>query len=243
MTLLLASFVLSACWLALWRLTTNPTKVTRVTDLAVGHFLEIGIYKDDPPVMLKCLGQLFGVSGKLFRLLLPACLLFLLPCLLIVPFLAASYQWRPFEVGEPIVLCIASEVPVSLTVPTGLTSEVGPIQDPSSGTYYWRLRALENGMFEIGASAGPVLGSKSLLIGGNGAVNPALTKGWSEWLFHPLERPLPEGPVSEIRLSYPVRTLWVGDHPVHWGWPLFLGFLLWTTLLSRLLQRGLPRPM
>ena len=233
MSLIPASFLLALAWLLLWRWTSVPCRTERVTGQGVGHLLEIGIYKDHPIVLLRCLGDLVLLSLSLGRLLLPASLLFLLPCLLIVPQLASRYDHRPYEVGEKVLVEVQAEVPVSLELPPGLELEAGPLFLGQS--VYWRLSAAAEGDFRIRVIDGADTQEKLLRVGGEGAVNPAREQGRFSWLFHPSERPLPSGSsVREIHLDYPDQSLWLRDHEIHWGWLLLVGFFVWVALLNKL---------
>jgi hypothetical protein len=236
MILLIASLLLGLAWIVLWRSTTSAERAVEVTDHGIGHFLEIGIYKDHPRVMFRCLGDLFLVSFRLARLLLPVSILFVLPCLLVVPYVASTFQSRPLEVGETTVLSVKSSEPIRLELPPGLVTEAGPVHDRSSQSYYWRLRGETPGVHLV--RLGHTDLTKTVRVGDSGTVNGRRTPAWGHWLFHPTEWPLPAGPVVEIRVDYPKRTLWVGDHEVHWGWFLFLGFLLSTVALSKIPRRG-----
>lgn len=246
--MVLGSLVLAVAWWVIWRLTTDDAKTKDVVDRATGHFLEIGLYKDHPRPMFKALWELQVASLRLGWVLLLPSLLFLIPLILVLPYLAASYTHRPLKVGESAVVSLeGATAEATLELPTGLNLEAGPLVYPTPlspnnfskvprKNYSWRVSGSEPGSYQATFKAGRTEVTKRVRVGETWeAVNPRRTPGWVAWIWNPSEGHFRRSWCEEIRLDYPRRDLWVGNMRVHWLLLFLLSFIVAVTITGKLL--------
>ena len=205
---------------------------------AVGHLLEIGLYRDHPRVMLLCLRCLATQAAQLGRSLLKPCLLFLLPLLVLLPPLARFNDYRPLHPGESVLLTVTGvglEEP-HLTTPEGLQVDSEAVKISSKDQFVWRLSAVTEGNHTVEVSVGENRWGKSLQVSREpGLVSLSRSSTWTQWLLHPYESRLgAKDPVSLITVEYPQRRFWLGDHRLPWLLPFILAFLASLTLLGRI---------
>lgn len=241
MKLAFGGLLLALAWWALWRLTTNAASVHQVIARASGHFLEIGLYKDQPRAMAQSLWELQRVSLRLAWVLLAPSLLFVFPLVLVVVYLGACYSHRPLLPGESAVLSVRGlPQPVELALHPSLLEEAGPVVRELEGggqETLWRIKGMDPGSFQVSLSGGEVRVLKRVTIGQpGGAVNSVRSSRWLDWLKNPTEMPLDRE--VEIRLDYPRRELWFGDRQVPWWFVLVCWFLIFVSATGKFLARG-----
>ncbi len=236
MTLALGGLILALIWWALWRLTTDSRSVGQILSQATGHFLEIGLYKDQPRAMGESLWELQRVSLRLGWVLLAPSLLFLIPLVLVGGYLGACSSHRPLLPGESAVLSVRGPAKVRLVLHPSLVEEAGPLVRDVNGKKetVWRISGTTPGSFQVAMEVGEKRYLKRVRVGAPGpAVKSTRSSRWLGWLQNPTELPL--SGEAEVRLDYPPHTTWLGVWSVPW-WLVLLGwFLLFVTVTGRFL--------
>ena len=206
-------------------------------DRAIGHLLEIGLYRDHPRVMLLCLQALAGQAAQLGRSLLAPCLLFILPLVVLVLPLARYNDYRPLHPGESVLLVVTGKdlSQPRITTSEGLLIDSEAVKISSQNEVVWRLSALSEGDHTVQVSVGENRWDKSLQVSRDpGLVSLSRSSNWAHWLLHPYESKLDaEETVSGIRVDYPQRQFWFGDHRIPWLVPFLITFLASLILIGR----------
>ena len=206
-------------------------------DRALGHVLEIGLYRDHPRVMLGCLRSLAVQAWELGRSLLRPCFLFLLPLLILLPPLARFNDYRPLHPGESTLLTVTGEglEESRLVTSDGVHVESEMVRIPSKNQVVWRLSARSEGEQRVDIRVGENRWTKSIKVSrGPALVSLSRSAGWVQWLLHPYESRLnPAEAVSDISVEYPKREFWLGYHQIPWLLPFILTFLTSLILLGR----------
>lgn len=141
--LVLSGLALALSWHVLMRKTSDPRRLECSSNRVLAHFLEIGLYKDQPRQIGACLLDLWWAAWRLARALLWPCLLFLIP-LAMVGTLLYQADSRPLQVGEEVLL----RAPLAkLTLPPEVTLEAGPVE--AEGVAFWRLRPKTAGLHRL----------------------------------------------------------------------------------------------
>ncbi|MBN9418041.1 hypothetical protein ABS71_06780 [bacterium SCN 62-11] len=170
---------------------------------AQAHLLELLLYGECPGVLARVLLDLTRSCARLARSWLAPSLLSLGLLALVVFCLQPFVCWRPFQVGETILLSLRDGK--QLQHDPGLSLDSAPVWDSRSSARYWRLRAQSPGLHRVWAEpAGP---RAAVRVGGS---------------FPYLQRR--QGP---FQVFYPVRSLWLGDRLVSWPAALLGSCLLW----------------
>lgn len=215
MTLFGVALFWAFCWWLLMRWATDADGLARMIHRALGHLLEIGLYKDAPRPLFGALGDLCKAGLKVGRLLLLPSILMLLPILPTLPWLSSLYQYRPVEPGESVVLSVNTAAPqsVKLKLPAGVKLDAPRVASPEE--VFWRLRADQPGLYELEVDSEGQNLHRRLRVGIPGSVQ---TTG------------------QGLRLDYPPRTLWIGDIRVHWLLVLLFWFILNTALVMKVFK-------
>ncbi len=218
--IIVGSLLLALSFVLIFRWGSNTAALAEAGERATGFYLELGIYRDEPGMMLTCLWDLTRASLTLARHLLFPSLLCLAPLALILPQLASRSQYRPLLPGEATVVSLSGQVEgVTLEVAEGLSVEA-KVEHPTA--LYWRVRAHQEGRWSLVFRGGERTLEEELLCG-RGAPSLQPTRHSGDW---------------EVRLDYPDRTLWWGDTQVPWWLPL----LFWVVIWGLAFQTLLPRP-
>lgn len=239
-----ASLLTAALMVFLFQRTSNQAAVRRTRNRLLARTLELLLFRHSLSVSLSACGRILAEDARYLATLFRPMLFGLVPMLLIFVQMSAWLDWRPFAVGEPIVLEVQLDPAhpvmsssVALTSPGHVKLDSDAVRIPSQNAISWRLRGTESGIGEIRIRVGDVDEPKSVAVGsGFLRVSPQRSRSgfWSS-LLSPSERPLPSnGPITRIELHYPARPLAIGLHDVHWtiaAIVLMMGFGL---LLGRL---------
>lgn len=208
MILPLAGLALGLAWWAIFRAWTARPAWRDAADRSLGLSLELLLYSESPGLMGRVLGDLAKVSLRLSRLLLGPSLLSLLAMLAVLAPLHWLCGMRPPAVGEAFLVSLQTSAPRqwSWALPPELSVEGPGIQ--VGDVVYWRLRAQKPGPHELRLEAGSQSWVAPLCVGDS----------WCR----------PHG--GELRVHYPPRDVWLGDHFL----PLWLALLLWGLFWSLL---------
>ncbi|MBK8167272.1 MAG: hypothetical protein IPK64_15125 [bacterium] len=214
--------VLSAAWaLLLFRVVTPQARLAAARDRLLGHILEMGLYQDHLRVVGRIQRDLALANLRYLGTSLPALVALLVPMLLTLGQLEARFARRPLQVGESAVLAVTLSPAaaarldgLTISAPSGVLVEAGPVRDSGAGAAAWRVRAAAPGRHELQVRLDGRPVATRMVAAGGGLPRTATTAStaWTHALLYPGEKQLPRGgEVSETRLIYPERTLrWLG---------------------------------
>ena len=204
------SIVTGVVMLIAFRYTSNQDAITRVKDEIKANLLALKLYKDELRVVFTSQIKLVWAILKLQRYVLTPVLVMLLPMLLGLAQMGVRYQWRPFRVGETVL--VKAEVPegatgaptVELEAGDGVRVEAGPLAGEIDVA--WRLRGEAQGRHSLRFVAGGVAIEKELVVDDGFDRVSALRPGpvWTDQLLHPVERPIDgNAAIRSISIEYP----------------------------------------
>jgi hypothetical protein len=145
-TLIPAGAIYGVAAVLVFRRFTDRPKILSSVNRILAHLMELGLFLDSPPLVLRAQVDLMRQNIRLLRLvILPGGILSLLFALLYVP-LSAVYGNAPLPVGAPSVVTIQMKdraMPaVQLEEPAGIVVETPGVRVLQDRQISWRVRAL-----------------------------------------------------------------------------------------------------
>jgi hypothetical protein len=208
---------------------SNQRRVRTLKATMKGHLLEVWIFRDRLPVVLKAEGRLLRQTGKYLLCTLPSFLVLMVPVLLIMVQLQARYGYRPLHAGEQALLKVFAGddamdqlAETKLKVPKGLVLETPALRIPRTQEVDFRIKAVNGGRYEVGIEGGGKSVTKTVDVGPiRTALSPQRSARFFDRLLYPVEAALPAGPIASAEIAYPQETIPLGRYHIHWVW-LFL---------------------
>ncbi len=236
---LLASIVI----LLILKATSDQAGIKRAKNLMKGHFLAFRLYRDDIGLMLDTFKNMLFSNLLYLRKSFKPILFFILPVVVIIIQLGARYEYRPFRIGEPIIVTLQADdlaekvdlSQVELQLPEGLTADMLPVRIKQLREINWRLLAEKPGVYEIVFKFGENSVKKRIeveqpLV----AVSPAVEQPSFKALINPAERSLPTSSfAAAISILYPRRDFDVFGFNLHWLVAFFVVSLILALALKR----------
>jgi hypothetical protein len=224
---------------------SNQRRIRTLKRTAKGRLLEMWIFRDNLRVVLVAQGRLLWDTGKYALCSAQALLVVMIPVVPIMVQLQARYGWRPLSPGESTILKVVyrgprslDEMDVRLGLPEGVRLEAPPLRIPEDGEVDFRLAGEREGRYEIAAELNGQTLTKSLQVGRSSwadPLSPLRGGGLLDRLLHPVEPPLPDGPVKRIEVRYAAAEIPFCGWRLHWLWPfLVLSILAGFALKGRL---------
>lgn len=217
--LLIAAAGIGVAGVLAYRYASPQRRLKHVVRLARADLLGIGLFKDDPLVVIKMAGQLaVHTLGRLAYGLPPLLILFG-PVALLLSLLATWYEFRPLGSGEAAVVELqlsdsawAANHDVQLVAPAGVVVETPSVRDERSRIISWRIRATRPMSGELRWPLADLPIGKRLT-----AADPPddfqpisvarAGQGWWEQLLHPQEASFDAAsPVERATVHYPRRS-------------------------------------
>jgi hypothetical protein len=226
--LVLVSFVSAVVLLLVFRYTSNQQGLRRVKSRLIGHLLEVALYRDELPVVVRA--QLRIVRDNLrylaYALVPLACMI--LPVWVLWVQIDLRYGHRPVGVGEEAIVAVkldpdaGSLDAVSISAPPRVKIETPALRIPAEREVDWRVTVSAPGSYELRLATAGREFTKNIVVGRPGArvstgrVKPAV----SQQFRYPGEPPLPaDGPVEWVRVAYPKASLSLFRWRLHWLGP------------------------
>jgi hypothetical protein len=190
------------------------------------HLLEIGLFKDDPALVVGAQWQMFRATLAFMKYSLVPFAVMVLPFIILVLQLNLYFGYRPLRPGESVIVSMRwdnqipwSERAVGIVAPEGLAIETPALRIPGEREMDWRLRAKREGKFELVFQIPAQSLSKEVLVTDRLArVSPARRRAHLvEMVFAGGEAPLPENvTIEEIEVRYRPMSFNVFGWHVHW---------------------------
>jgi hypothetical protein len=200
--------------LLVYKAVSNQAGIARAKNNIVVHLLEVMLYRDDLPGVLRSTTRALSSNLAYLGHNLVPMMVMIVPMMAILVQIVSHYALDPLPVGS-IELVTARMDPaasirardVRLELPEGVLLDAPPVRT-ADGEILWRVRAEVAGDHVLTIHAGDHVIEKGLAVGGEPRKVPVMrTKSW-QGLLYPAEPGMPgESPLYSVELDYPTRPL------------------------------------
>tara|TARA_R110002096_G_scaffold197705_3_gene381255 strand:+ start:705 stop:1529 length:825 start_codon:yes stop_codon:yes gene_type:complete len=241
--MLAISFVTSIVFVWAFKVFSNQHALKRKKGRMLARALELLIFRHDMIVSVTAFGRLAVANLSYLGELLKPIGVSLIPALLVLIQLSCWYEYRPFAVGESILVQVdfSDDFPLMSAdiqfVPSdGLQVETESMRVPALNQANWRLRAEADGSQWIEVKTDQESVRKQIVVGDRllKISDRRVSTGFWDELFHPAEPPIENGgPIKQISVQYPHRQLFVAGYEMPW----VIAFLILTMIFGLLIGR------
>lgn len=243
--MLMISLVTSVVILLILKATSDQAGIKRAKNLMKGHFLAFRLYRDDIGLMLNTFKNMLLSNGLYLRKSFKPILFFIVPVVAIIIQLGSRYEYRPFRVGEPIIVTLQADdlaekvelSRVNIELPEGLNADMPPVRVGQLREINWRLKAEKSGVFAIVFKYDRNTATKRIEIEQPlVAISPTLEQASYKTLMNPAEKSLSSSNFAAmISILYPQRDFEVFGINMHW----LIAFFVFSLILALALKRVL----
>jgi len=241
--MLVISLLASIVILLILKATSDQAGIKRAKNLMKGHFLAFRLYRDDIGLMLDTFKNMLLSNLLYLRKSFKPILFFIIPVVTIIIQLGVRYEYRPFRVGEPIIVTLkADEVgekvvlnQVETELPAGLSMDMPPVRIAQLREINWRLQAERPGVYDLifkydGKVATKRIEVEQSLV----AVSQSLEQPSYKTLINPAEKSLPAANFATvISVLYPKREFSLIGLNLHW----LVAFFVFSFLIAFAMKR------
>ncbi len=241
--MLAISFVTAIVFVWVFKVFSNQRGLKRKKGRMMARALELLLFRHDMVVSLTAFGRLAAANFSYFGELLKPIAVSLIPALLLLIQIACWYEYRPFAIGEPILVQVdfSDDFPmmsreIECVSSEGLETETDSLRIPSLNQANWRLRARAAGFGWVDVKADDASVRKEIVVDDRllKVSDRRVQSGFWDTLFHPVESPIEQAvPIKQVRVYYPHRQLFVAGIEVHW----VIAFLVLTMVFGLLIGR------
>jgi hypothetical protein len=224
-----------------FRSTSDPAALAASTSQIFARLLELRLFVDEPAIIWRAQAGLLRANADLLVLLIrPAVAL----SIFMVPLLAqldAIYGRAPLTVGQFALVTAQIQTPidagttVSLVGPRSIEDDRPAVRAVRNSQISWRIRPLQNVSGSLLLRVAGETVEKSV-VAGNGPEykSDQRTRNLMDYVLHPTERRLPEGPIGSIEIRYPNAEIrWFGLQ-----FPWLVWFFLFSPIGGLAARRG-----
>ncbi len=241
--LLVHSLIIAVLAVVVYALVSNQRTIRMTRNRMVARLLEIRLFGDDPIAVLGSFRRVLAATGFYICASLKPLLVLVPIVVLWIGQLAGWLEWRPLVKGESVVVSMklregVSPVaqPAALQVPPEFAVETPAFRSVHTNEVAWRVKAVHAGSGVMHCSTGAVTVEKAIAAGASmGKVSPKRVVGglW-DGVLYPGEASLAKGgPVSEVRVDYPRRSVRVFGHEINWLAAIFLASIAIALVVKR----------
>ena len=222
--LLVVSLLAAIGMLAVFKATSDQSRIASVKRLIHAGLFEIRLFNDDLRLILRAQAEILRHNLTYLRLSLVPVVWMILPLGLLIAHLQFHYGYEGLVPGRPTLLKVrlagpAEPTDLELSVPPGMRVETPAVWIPTLREAAWRIVSEQPGTYELSIRIDGQTYSKSVrsseavvrrspLRVAPGVINQAL---------YPAEAPLPrDAPLESIELIYPTREVSLLGWDVHW---------------------------
>ena len=241
--MLAISFVMSIVFVLVFKVFSNQCALKRKKGRMMARALELLLFRHDMVVSLTAFGRLAAANLSYFGELFKPIAVSLIPTLLVLIQIACWYEYRPFAVGDPILVQVdfSDDFPVmsgdvEFVPSAGLEIETESLQSPTLNQANWRLRAGADGFNWVDVKTDDASIRKEIVVGNRllKVSDRRVRGGFWDTMFHPVEPPIEYAvPIQQVRVYYPHRQLFVAGVEVPW----VIAFLVLTMFFGLLIGR------
>ena len=244
--LTLMSLLFAVAVLLVVKATSDQVQLEAVKRRIHASLFEIRLFNDNFKAILRAVRDILRHNAHYMWLWLIPLLWLTIPMVLFLGQLQFHYGWRALEPGEKALLTVelaegGAKPPVALEVPEGLVVETEPVWSAAEKELTWRLRAEEEGRYEIGVKMDGETITKAVEVAESGVRRRSPRRPSTDFLdqlLYPGEAPVPaNAPMRAIEISYAP-----GDGGIS-GWDSELTWMLVLFVLSIVFAFALSKPM
>lgn len=212
--------------LAVMRFTSNQTALATVKRRIHAALLEMRLYNDDLPALLRAQGEVLRHNLSYVGLSLVPLVITAVPLTLAIAQLQAWYGYTGLTPGTPVVVTAAVGGNAGAALPRleGAGVEVAgpPRYFPTLGEVTWRIVPRQPGpaTLRLVTAGGTVIDKQVHVAAGDEVTRRSPVREQASFLgqlLYPSEPPLDTAAgVTAIRLPYPERLLAIAGQTVHW---------------------------
>jgi len=240
-SLLLVSAVTAAAVLPVIARTSDQAGTARVKRQIQAALLEIRLFNDDPPAVLRSAGDLLRLNLRYLRLSLVPLLWLVIPFAFVVSHLDPFYGYSGLEIGRPALVKAESrsganpQAAAELVAPSAIRVETSPARLEATHETVWRIVPVGDGDFVLTVRVGGESFDKAVHVGGGMARRSPkrVAPGLVDQLIYPSEPPLVSSTIGGIAITYPSGAIDVFGWHVHW----LIVYIIASAIFARVLAR------
>lgn len=211
--------------LLIFKKTSNQEGIRKAKNKIKAHMFEMRLYNDNPILSFKAAGDIFKYNFIYLSHMLKPLIFLMIPMMFFLIQMSSRYQYRPFVKGERSIISVelASEddiKDVALKASESIIIETPPFRIVDQNMIFWRIRVLEDGIWQLKFQNKEDSISKMVAVGQNSQkkLSPySLRKNRIQSLLYPAEDHLPVNSfLRYIKVDYPGRRMSVFGLQVHW---------------------------
>jgi hypothetical protein len=240
--LTVAALAVAVATLAVMRRFSDQERLRTTKNRIKAHLLELWIFRDDVPTILRAQGRLLALNGRYLLLTLKPMIVLVGPVVLLLGALDPWFGVRPLHPGDATILSVratdarALEGGTRLVAGDGIRVETPALRIPAANEIDWRIRALRPGVHTVSLEvAGQRLDKQVVAAEGPARVSASRLRSdlWQA-LLSPTEPSLPDAAgVERIDVRYPDGSVSVLGWSMHWLVYFFLATVVLVFALKR----------
>jgi hypothetical protein len=242
--LLLLALATTLVFLLVFRFAADPEQIQKAKNRIQAHLLELRLFKDSPRTIFSALGKILVHNGKYLRSASRPLLVMLLPIVLLLVHMDGWFGYRPLRLYEAAVVEVKLAAPdadalkqITLEAPAGITIETPPLRFSEAQEVSWSIRGKNAGTHRLEFRGAGLFASKSVSVSDTAWTRvwpTTVTSGFWNQFWNPGEADLnATGPVKQITLNYPSRSVRLWSWEMHWLLLFFLATCLFGWIASR----------
>ncbi|NIR49906.1 hypothetical protein GWO43_15445 [candidate division KSB1 bacterium] len=235
--MLVSSIVTGIVMLFIFKATSDQVGIKKAKNLLKGHFLAIRLYRDDISIMFDTMKNILLANLLYMKKSVRPMLFLLVPVVIILLQLGSRYEFRPFNVGETIVVSLRLDDSsgnldldkVQLSLPEGLRTDMPPVRVKQLREVNWRIKAKEAGIYDLSFKyEGQVVNKEIHVMDSLVPVASSVARdNVTTTLMNPGEASLPGSSIaSMVSVTYPRRDFEVLGFNLHWLVAFFIFSLI-----------------
>jgi hypothetical protein len=239
-SLLIVSAATAAVVLPVVARTSDQAGTAAVKRHIEAALLEIRLFNDDPPAVLRSVGDVLRLNGRYLRLSLVPLLWLALPFALVVSHLDPFYAYEGLTPGVPALVKLeqppgTESVVADLVAPDAIRVETSAVRLMATHETLWRILPAAAGDYRLTIRAGGDSIQKTVHVGGGFARRSPrrVAPGFVDQFLYPSEPPLAGTAISAIDVGYPDGAIDVFGWRVHW----LIVYIVASAVFARVLAR------
>lgn len=224
------SLVIGLVMVLIFAWTSDQKAIGVAKDQLKAHMLAVRLFQDQISVVMKAYWRIIRGTGRYIRLAFKPLLFVIIPITLLIVEVDRYLGWTPMETAQPFLVKVKTSNAdalndVALNLPPELVASAPPVHVPAENEVVWRVTADKAGAYDVNVAASGQTFTKRVVVA-SGVSRLSLERLraplWERY-FSSAEAQLPDGPISSIAVTYPIRSLhfaWID-----WNW-IVLFFVL-----------------
>jgi len=218
------SIAIGLLMVIVFRYTSDQKAIGRTKDRLKAHLLEVRLFQDQLPVVMRAYGRILRGTGSYLRLAFTPLLIAILPITFLIIHLDRYFGWIPVLPAQTFLVEARVEEAaalneVELQLPPELASSAPAVHIPKDREVVWRVVAQREGQFDIHIAAAGQTASKQVVVSpGLARVSPVRLRGnfWERVITSGEPALAENSPIQSIAITYPPRVInfaWM-----EWNW-------------------------